>query len=1266
MLLSVGLLAAQNDSDHNSDSGSDGGMMCAAEAGRLLASNPGAAIKAEGEGVRLEAKRINDAVVPDGYEVAYVLTTENDGELVIQDLYTSLDEAFVLSPGNYRLHTFVAELDDTSSPNYVDLGVVEPGVTTASDVLGLLEANDICAALEVPGAMFDVYDCDVTGGLIYSQNGTNEISVCPTDGPVGVVPAYAVTANAAYVITDASYDIVEVVTDPDDVDFSDFAPGTYNIFLVTYTGELATGLSGSIYDQVYSDRCYINSDNEIIVTVDEVDAGQVVTTADGATVTYVCTAGDGNPDVIGFSNPGAANLEYAYVITDPNNVIIGLPENAFADFDAAGPGVCWVYGVSYTGELTLSLGDVLGEGEVATGCAAVTDGFIAVVRADSDGGMVNVAGEDGQIDASDTDGSIDVDVTGNDEFSNYAFFLIDDSDGIVAISEDGTFELTSLDSGKYFVWGLSYTGELQLEVGDDFFGTSDKSTGCSATSSNAIVITAGGGDGGQGGDDCPADAGALQANNPVDTIFAGQSGVALDASVAVEPTVPAGYEVVYLLTYAEEKFFIVGDVYSDFSEAFVFDPNLYRLQILVGEFSDPSDPDYFDLASIEQGTTTLRDLRGQFAETGICIALSEGVLFDITRVGEPGGGDGGEGDTCDIDAGTLTADNPEAAIGPDGSVVLMASVAEPANVTDGCLKIYVLTSGDGLQIIGASEQPAFEVGAAGTYRIHSLVANRSDVDRLAADILAVVSAVTQTPGSDAAALLALIEEFDICADLSAGALFNVTGEGMGICLADAGSVVADADSVTLNDGTATVAASADDAPRVPVGFSLAYVLTTGDDLTIEALGLEPSFTVDAAGDYRVHPFVVPAIGNALFIEYLNGVFASTPVGAGLLLEYLASTTLCYDLDATGALVNVSAPGDGGGPVTPPAEGCQADAGTLSAVNPSVDLAGGTVDLTAQFATPASEFDGKAQVFVLTQGDDLSIAGVSFDPVFAVGAAGTYRIHSFVFDRNDFAQLDVLSLITQFTGASLDAAAVLALVESIDACADLSAGAAFTVTGDGEGACFVASGSLTPVSTEVSGSTATITAAISNAPRVPAGYAQAFILSQGGNLIIREISLEPTFEVAVGSDYTIHSVVLPNALNEQVVAFVNGQISGLPITAALLIDLLNGADVCYSLDVPGASFSPTSARMAPKTGVDFTTLQADADVVVEVAPSAGVEVAEGVIVTLTDFSGRTVAQRRVGTLDAATTVHLPAGQSRGIHAVSVTTARGIESQNVVVE
>lgn len=88
-------------------------------------------------------------VLPPGYSIRYVLT-EGTG-LVIGQVGTTPTFTVPATPAAYTLHAFVFNADP-SSPNYFDLLVVKPGITTAADLLALIDTQHVCANLDMAGA----------------------------------------------------------------------------------------------------------------------------------------------------------------------------------------------------------------------------------------------------------------------------------------------------------------------------------------------------------------------------------------------------------------------------------------------------------------------------------------------------------------------------------------------------------------------------------------------------------------------------------------------------------------------------------------------------------------------------------------------------------------------------------------------------------------------------------------------------------------------------------------------------------------------------------------------------------------------------------------------------------------------------------------------------------------------------------------------------------------------------------------------------------
>jgi hypothetical protein len=241
---------------------------------------------------------------------------------------------------------------------------------------------------------------------------------------------------------------------------------------------------------------------------------------------------------------------------------------------------------------------------------------------------------------------------------------------------------------------------------------------------------------------------------------------------------------------------------------------------------------------------------------------------------------------CDADAGTLIADeNP---VELNGTATISATEDTAPVVPPGYQVLYVLTSGAGLLIEQAGATPSFDVTVANDYTIHTLVYDPNTLDP-----------GSLPPGSTGFDVNALLIQGggSICGALDvAGAPITVSE-----CIADAGTLTADASQVLLN-GTTTISATEDTAPVVPPGYQVLYVLTSGAGLLIEQAGATPSFDVTVAGDYTIHTLVYDP--NTLDPGSLPPGSTGFDVNA-LLIQ--GGGTICGSLDVAGAPISVLDP-----------------------------------------------------------------------------------------------------------------------------------------------------------------------------------------------------------------------------------------------------------------------------------------------------------------------------------------------------------------------
>ena len=603
--------------------------------------------------------------------------------------------------------------------------------------------------------------------------------------------------------------------------------------------------------------------------------------------------------------------------------------------------------------------------------------------------------------------------------------------------------------------------------------------------------------------------GAVVVSNPdAGTLSGGGNVCAADENTLVatpngDANVPDGYTLAYVLTSGTELTIQQLGAAPSFT---VSGNGLYTIH----SFVFPSD---LDLSVVVPGTTTGGDVLALLAENNICASLLvAGAQFNVAAP----------------NAGTLTADAEEVCF-EVGTVVISATPNGDINVPSGYSVIYVLTEGTGLVLQAASATPSFVVSAVGNYTVHTLVYDPATLNPGIVEF-------GVTTGFDVNGLL-VQGGGAICGSLDVAGAQTAAVECGNECLADAGTLSGGGD-VCNNTGDITLEATTNGDSNVPVGFNQAYVLTSGPELTIQALGAAPEFNVVGGGLYTIHSFVFPASLD------LSVVVIGETTG-GDVLALLAANNICASLDVAGAAFNIVAP----------------NAGTLTAEGSSVCLVDGVAILSAIANGNSNTPDGYSLAYVLTSGTELTIQQLGATPNFEVTSAGLYTIHTFVFPSD----LD-LSVVVPGTTTGGD---VLALLAANDICASLDvAGAPIEVT-ECSTECLADAGDITPDDFIVcrQGGSATVIGVPAGNAVVPAGYQTLYVLTRGFGLTIRQVSPTPQFTVNQLGFYTVHTLVFdPATLDLSGVVF--GQTTGFDVNSLLI---QGGGTICASLDVQGAPF-----------------------------------------------------------------------------------------------
>lgn len=367
------------------------------------------------------------------------------------------------------------------------------GVAFTGDYLG--EVGDTLTNIAISDDCFDVTSNFLTisktyvdGGNLETSNGETSLIICPNDGVPNVIEftndSSADEADYQYIITNNQGVILSIPTD----NFFNFDPagiGICKVYGVSYTGTLTAEVD-SLITTVVSDDCYHVSDNFIEVIRDQ-PSGDIIISDLGDEIDFCVN--DGQPDVVNFITGSFSFAHYAYLITDENNNVISVEFESFHDFDFSLPGVCRVWGISYTGNLIAGEGDNIDVDLLSDDCFDVSGNFITINKILVDGATIFTPGNADTVYTCPGDGNADFIGLFNTStiMADYKYVITTDSNIVIDVETFNLYNFENLPEGICRIYGLSHTGVIDIDAGDDLFDTA-LSDGCFDVSDNFITV----------------------------------------------------------------------------------------------------------------------------------------------------------------------------------------------------------------------------------------------------------------------------------------------------------------------------------------------------------------------------------------------------------------------------------------------------------------------------------------------------------------------------------------------------------------------------------------------------------------------------------------------------------------------------------------------------------------------------------------------------------------------------------------------------------
>ena len=455
-----------------------------------------------------------DEGVPDPTELRTTLSEVTLGQ----------DYSFLLTDANQNLQQVINEFefdfDNTGLETQLVFGIQYQGELnftigrpiTEITATECFELSSMANFLRVNKESCFVPECLTS--TVTTNTGQRTITVCTDDGLDDNIGLRTSLTNItfgqdySFLVTDNN-NILQAVVNTNSFNFDDTGLETQRVFGIHYQGNL-NAVVGRNINQITATGCVQLSSSTAFITINKESCfvpepecfESTVSTSTGQQTITVCTD-DGIADNIGLRTSltdVTLGQDYSFLITDDRNVLQAVVNANSFNFDNTGLESQRVFGVHFQGNLNAVVGRNINE-ITATDCAQLSSSttfvtinkescvetfecLVSSISSSTGAQQTTLCPSDGIADVVSFTNSL-----GEAPGANYSYILTDDSDIIMQVLSDDSFDFEGSGDGTLRVRGVHFDGSLQASVGAAISSVS--ATGCAQVSAGFFTVSKG-------------------------------------------------------------------------------------------------------------------------------------------------------------------------------------------------------------------------------------------------------------------------------------------------------------------------------------------------------------------------------------------------------------------------------------------------------------------------------------------------------------------------------------------------------------------------------------------------------------------------------------------------------------------------------------------------------------------------------------------------------------------------------------------------------